>query len=200
MTIQRGAATVIKSLLDRLFRKKPGHKRVTISGRKRLDIARRLERYAEAAALAEAGLQDAAQEIIRREIQERPKILVVGSEDGFSSPLIDYAVGLAKRMKCEIVALNWADIATEALEQQSPYRRELLNEFSARAAKAVEPLTSRAAEESVPMRHVVKLGGLSTCVRELEREISRLNFVLTESEPTRELGLETSIPVFCINK
>jgi len=191
---------VIKSLLDRLFRKKIGDNRVTISGRKRLDIARRLERYAEAAALAEAGLQDAAQEIIRHEIQERPKILVVGSEDGFSSPLIDYAVGLAKRMKCEIVALNWADIATEALEQQSPYRRELLNEFSARAAKAVEPLTSRAAEEGVPMRHVVKLGGLSTCVRELEREISRLNFVLTESEPTRELGLETSIPVFCINK
>jgi len=159
-----------------------------------------LERYAEAAALAQAGLQDAAQEIIRHEIQERPKILVVGSEDGFSPSLIDYAVGLAKRMKCEIVALNWADISTESLEQQSPYRRELLNEFSARAAKAVEPLTSRAAEEGVPMRHVVKLGGLSTCVRELEREISRLNFVLTESEPTRELGLDTSIPVFCINK
>ena len=191
---------MIKSLIDRLFKKKPGLKRVSISGRKRLDVARRLERYAEAAALAQAGLQDVAQEIIRYEIQERPKILVVGSEDGFSRPLVDYAVGLAKRMKYEIVALNCAPLTTEAPEKHSPYGEELFQEFKARAAKAVELLASRAAEEGVPIRHVVKSGGLSSCIRELEKEVSRLNFVLTESVPTRELGLETSIPVFCINK
>jgi hypothetical protein len=200
MATETGVAAVIKSLIDRLFRKKSGTKRFNISGRKRLDLARRLEKYGEAAALAEAGLQDVAQEIIRREIRQRPKILVVGSEDGFSRALVDYAVGLAKRMKYEIVALNCAEISTEAPETHSPYREELFKEFNARAAKAVELLASRAAEEGVPIRHVVKAGGLSSCVRELEKEISRLNFVLTESEPTQELGLETSIPVFCINK
>ena len=76
MAIERGAAAVIRSLIDRLFRNKSGHERLKISGRKRLDVARRLERYAEAAALAQAGLQDVAQEIIRHEIQERPKILL----------------------------------------------------------------------------------------------------------------------------
>jgi len=191
MAIRRGAAAVIKSLIDRIFRKKSGHKQINISGRKRLDVARRLERYAEAAALAQAGLQDVAQEIIRHEIQERPKILVVGSKDGFSRPLIDYAVGLAKRMKYEIVALNCADIATEASEKHSPYREKLLKEFKAMAADA---------QEGVPIRHVVKSGGLSSCLRELQKEVSRLNFVLTESVPTQELELETSIPVFCINK
>jgi hypothetical protein len=191
---------VIKSLIDRLFRKKRVHKRVNISGRKRLDVARRLERYAEAAALAQAGLRDAAQEIIRQEIQERPKILVVGNEDGFSRPLVDYAVGLAKRMKYEIVALNCAPLTTEAPEKHSSYAEELLKEFKVRATKAIELLASRAAEEGIPLRHVVKSGGLSTCVRELEKEVSRLNLVLTESAPTQELGLETSIPVFCINK
>ncbi|UCG21159.1 MAG: universal stress protein [Deltaproteobacteria bacterium] len=200
MAIRRGAAAVIKSLIDRIFRKKSGHKQINISGRKRLDVARRLERYAEAAALAQAGLQDVAQEIIRHEIQERPKILVVGSKDGFSRPLIDYAVGLAKRMKYEIVALNCAGIATEASEKHSPYREKLLKEFKARAAEAVEPLASCAAQEGVPIRHVVKSGGLSSCLRELQKEVSRLNFVLTESVPTQELELETSIPVFCINK
>jgi hypothetical protein len=200
MATETGAAAVIKSLIDRLFRKKPGHKRVNISGRKRLNLARRLEKYGEAAALAESGLQDVAQEIILREIRERPKILVVGSKDGFSRPLVDYAVGLAKRMKYEIVALNCADIATEAPEQHSPYREELLKEFNARAAKAVESLASRAAEEGVPLRHVVKSGALSSCIRELEKQFSRLSFVLTESESTQKGGLETSIPVFCINK
>jgi len=200
MATETGAAAVIKSLIDRLFRKKPGHNRVNISGRKRLNLARRLEKYGEAAALAESGLQDVAQEIILREIRERPKILVVGSEDGFSRPLVDYAVGLAKRMKYEIVALNCADIATEAPEQHSPYREELLKEFNARAAKAVEVLASRAAEEGVPLRHVVKSGALSSCIRELEKQFSRLSFVLTESESTQKGGLETSIPVFCINK
>ena len=191
---------MIKSLIDRLFRKKSGTKRFNISGRKRLDLARRLEKYGEAAALAEAGLQDVAQEIIRREIRERPKILVVGSKYGFSRPLVDYAVGLAKRMKYEIVALNCADIATEAPEKHSPYREELLKEFNARAAKAVELLASRAAEEGVPLRHVVKSGALSSCIHELEKQVSRLSFVLTESESTQKGGLETSIPVFCINK
>ena len=191
---------MIKSLIDWLFSKKPGHKRVNISGRKRLNLARRLEKYGEAAALAEAGLQDVAQEIIRREIRERPKILVVGSKYGFSRPLVDYAVGLAKRMKYEIVALNCADIATEAPEKHSPYREELLKEFNARAAKAVELLASRAAEEGVPLRHVVKSGALSSCIHELEKQVSRLSFVLTESESTQKGGLETSIPVFCINK
>ena len=200
MAIETGAAAVIKSLIDRLFRKKSGPKRVNISGRKRLGVARRLEKYGEAAALAQAGLQDVAQEIIRREIRERPKILVVGNEAGFSRPLVDYAVGLAKRMKYEIVAVNCADIATEAPEKHSPYREELLKEFKARAAKAVELLASRAAEEGVPLRHVVKSGGLSSCIRELEKEVSRLSFVLTESKSTQKGGLETSIPVFCINK
>ena len=200
MATETGAAAVIKSLIDRLFRKRLGQKQVNISGRKRLHVARRLERYAEAAALAQAGLQDAAQEIIRQEIQERPKILVVGSEDGFSRPLVDYSVGLAKRMKYEIVALNCAPRTTEASEKHNPYGEELRKEFEARAARAVELLASRAAEEGVPLRHVVKSGGLSNCVRELEKEVSRLNLVLTESAPTRELGLETSIPVFCVSK
>ena len=200
MVTETGATAVIKSLIDRLFRKKPGHQRVNVSGRKRLDIARRLERYGEAAALAQAGLQDVAQEIIRHEIQERPKILVVGREDGFSRPLVEYAVGLAKRMKYEIVALNCANIATEVLEKRSPYLEELLKEFNSRAENAVELLASRAAEEGVPLRHVVKSGALSSCIRELEKQVSRLSFVLTESESTQKGGLETSIPVFCINK
>ena len=125
---------------------------------------------------------------------------MVGSKYGFSRPLVDYAVGLAKRMKYEIVALNCADIATEAPEKHSPYREELLKEFNARAAKAVELLASRAAEEGVPLRHVVKSGALSSCIHELEKQVSRLSFVLTESESTQKGGLETSIPVFCINK
>jgi hypothetical protein len=200
MDTETGAAAVIKTLIARVFSRKPGLERVTISGRKRKAVARRLEKYAEAAALAQAGLQDVAQEIIRHEIQERPKILVVGGEDGFSRPLVDYTVGLAKRMKYEIVALTCVDITTETSEEHSPYREELLGDLKARAAKAAKLLTSRAAEEGVTIRHVVKTGGLSNCVRELEREVSRLSFVLTESVPTRELGLETSIPVFCFNK
>ncbi len=155
--------------------------------------ARRLERYAEAAALAQGGAQDLAREIIRSEIRERPKILVVAEGSTFSPRLVEYAVGLAKRMGCEIVALNCAGFGEEGPRAHS---KQLFQEFKGRAAQGVAFLARRASEEGVPVSHVVRPDSVAQCVLDLEREMSRLQIVLTEPEATRELGAETSIPVF----
>ena len=168
--------------------------------KRRGSLAKRMELYAEAAALAEAGLQDAARDIIRREIQERPKILVVGGKDGFSSPLVESAIGLAKRVACEIVALNCVPTGTEARKRSSASGEELFKDFHSRASTAVQLFASRAAEEGVHFRHVVKQGTVGSCVRELENEVSRLSFVLTESDSAQQGRFEASIPVFSVNK
>jgi len=192
---------VIKRLKGRFSKGKGRDKTVQVTSRKRVSVAKRLERYAEAAALAQAGAQDLAQEIIRREIQERPKILVIGHEDGFSRPLVDYAVAFAKRMAYEIVALNCAVMGRGApADGLNSGQSELFQEFQRKAAKGVEFLARRAVEEGVPLQHVVKAGPPDRCLRELEEEVSRLMFVLTETEATLQVGMDRSIPVFCLEK
>lgn len=155
--------------------------------------ARRLERYAEAAALAEGGAQDLAREIIRREIREHPKILVVAEGSTFPIRLVEFAVGLAKRMGYEIVALNCAGFSQE---RSGAHMKALFQQFKERAVQGGELLASRAAEEGVPFSQIVRPDSVAQCVRDLEREMSRLQIVLTEPEATRELGAATSIPVF----
>jgi hypothetical protein len=175
------------------FFSKTGDDDILVRRSRRGDAARLLERYAEAAALAEGGAQDVAQEIIRREIQERPKILVVAEGSTFSSRLVEFAVGLAKRMGYEIVALNCAGFGPES---SGPHSKRLFQEFKRRAAQGVAFLASRASEEGVPVSHVVRPDSVAQGVWALEGEMSRLQIVLTEPEATRELGAETSIPVF----
>jgi hypothetical protein len=193
-----GEAAVIKRLIDRLGRRESWGKGIRLSSRKAASAAKRLERYAEAAALAQAGAQDLAQEIIRGEIHQRPKILVVGSEEGFSRPLVDYAVELAKRMGYEIIAVNCISINHEAGKPLTGDQEKLFMEFRRRAAKGVEAMASRTAELGVPLRHMVKVGLPDRCILELEAEVSRLTFVLTEPEASHQVRLETSVPIFSL--
>ena len=184
---------MIKRLIKRFpWRKKAGN-RVQII---KTSSAKRLETYTMAAAFAEAGLQDAARELL----QESPKILVVGQADQFSDPLIDYAIGLAKRMTYEIIALNCASIDFETSKKSEPYQKEMFKNFQASAANGARVFAARAAEEGIPFRHVVEPGNVGSCVQRMERNINRLQFVLKDPESPREVVQDTSIPVFFVSK
>ncbi|MFC1813679.1 hypothetical protein ACFL03_13425 [Thermodesulfobacteriota bacterium] len=184
---------MIKRLIKRFSWKKTADNRVQI---KKTGSAKRLETYTIAAAFAEAGLQDAARELL----QERPKILVVGEADQFSDPLIDYAIGLAKRMTYEIIALNCASIDFGTSKKSEPYQKEMFKNFQASAANGARVFAARAAEEGIPFQHVVKSGNVESCVRKLERKTSRLQFVLKDLASPMEVVRDTSIPVFFISK
>ena len=140
----------------------------------------RMDRYAEAVTFAEAGQLDTAREVIREVVQERPKILVLGPEGLFSRPVVDYAVGFAKRTGYEIVALSCVSV-------------------SGAVGGGGDALIRRAAEEEVPCRHVVKYGASDQCIREVHDEIRRVEFVITEPEASFENGMEPVIPVFCLS-
>jgi len=189
---------VIKRIKGLFSRGEEGDQNGLIRRSRTADVARRLERYAEAAGLAQGGAQDAAQELIRREIRERPKILVVGLGSSFSPRLVEYAVGFAKRMAYEIVAVNCAGLAQRTSQGLSAYQQDLFQEFKGRAARGVEFLAARATEHSVPFQHVVRPDSVEHCVRELEEEIGRVHFVLGEAEAIREIGVGNSIPVFSL--
>jgi hypothetical protein len=189
---------MIKRLKERLFKKQGPDSRIQV---KRMSPAKRLENYAEAAALAQGGLQDLARDIIRREIYETAKILVVGNEHGFSDALVDYALALAKRLAYGLVALNCMPPGCKNPGGIGSSPHQSRGAFSKKAfAEGVQRFSSRAAQEGIPFRYVVKSGTPQSCIGELEKEVSRLKFVVTETESMHREGADTSIPVFCISK
>ncbi len=189
---------MIKRIKGLFSRSPEDDQEIVVRRKKRADAIRRLERYAEAAGLAQGGAQDAAREIIRRDLQERPKILVVGCGPNFSSRLVEYAIGYAKRMAYEIVAVNCGDLLLRSSRELSPYKEALFQEFEGRAATGAELFAARAAQEGIPFRHLVRPDSVGHAVRELEEEIGRVHFVLGEAEAIREIGVGASIPVFSL--
>lgn len=191
---------MLKVLKKRILRRKKGNEDVQVEARKLATARETLERYSEAVAFAEAGLQDAAQEIVRKGIQESHKILVVGNEDSFSRPLIEYAVGFAKRMGYEIVAMtmNSMPFGQEAPKVLSPFQEKVCENLERSASGGAELLMCRAAEQGVPCQHVVRFGPMDRCIRDLHNEIRRVEFVLTEPEASPEERMEPAIPVFCL--
>jgi hypothetical protein len=190
--------TVIKRIKGLFSRDLEDHKDIVIKRKKRADTIRRLERYAEAAGLAQGGAQDAALEIVRRDLQESPKILVVGRGPSFSSRLVEYAIGYAKRMSYEIVAVNCAGLAGGSSGRLGLSQEELFQDFRDQAAMGVEVLATRAAEEGLPFRHVVRPDSVGHAVQELEEDLGRVHFILSAVDVTQELGVAPSIPIFSL--
>lgn len=191
---------MIKGLKKRLLGRRKGNEGVMAKGQRMSRVAESLERYAEAVAFAEAGMQGVAQEIIRQEVRERRRIVVVGLENNFSRPLVDYAVGLAKRLGYEIVALNCVPVGHTAPKIPSPHPEELCNESECSATEGVRLLMCHAVEEGVPFQHVVAYGPPDRCIRDFQKKVRRIEFVLTEPETSFEEHMEQTVPVFCIAK
>ena len=144
-------------------------------------FAQRMEQHYVAETFAEAGIQDVAEEIVRQDMEEPAKILVLGSGGLFPRPVIDYAVGFAKRTGYEVVALSCVPVGHEP-------------------ANGAENLARRAAEEGIACHQVTKYGTSDHCIREVHDEMRRVEFVVTEPEAGVEWGTEPVIPVFCLSK
>ncbi len=182
---------MVRNLRTWFAKRKFKRGQVQVKARRMANVAEGLETYATAAAVAQEGHLDYAQDLIRRGIQEWPKVLLVGGAGGFSPQLVDYAVGLARRMGCEIVALS-------CVPSQSATRPGEGASWEEEAIRWGELLMARAAEEMVPCRQVVRLGAPDQCVKGLLQEMRRVEFVLTEPRAESGLSMEVGVPIFCL--
>lgn len=155
----------------------------------------------EAIAMAEAGAQELARETIVHAKMERAKILVVGKEDIFTEPVLDYAVGLAERLGYDIVAMNVNTVMGHSGKFLSPFKKNLRDEFEKRADEAFSALQQKASSRNIHCEHVIKYGDFSKAVEELHHERKRIEFVVTEPEAHPEHGeTEVTIPVFSMQR
>ena len=157
------------------------------------------DRTEEAIAFAQAGEADLARKVLDEAQRERKKILVAGTEEGFSEKLVQYALGMAARMDYEIIALNVIPVGRQLFSFL--HEKEVAEELERRPKDRVRTFEQAAVDRKIPFRHMVKFGGFDRVIRDLHREVPRIAFVLTEPDRLCEETADsrtTGIPVFCM--
>jgi len=173
---------------------------VSVEKRKAKTLAEKFDSYAEAITFAEAGLHETARELMAAEEVEKAKVLVVGNGDSFGNPVVDYTVGLAERMGYEIIALNVNPPPAHFSKVLGSHGDRLLYEaFKSKCEQGVAAFRAASQDKGIALTHLVKLGDVDECVKEVHQQVRRVEFVITEPEsyPEPEHG-RVAIPVFCM--
>ncbi len=163
-------------------------------------IKERFDKTMEAITFAEAGAPQVAQQIIEQYEAEPRKVLVVGKEEIFSKPVVDYALGFAERMGYDIVALNILPVPTDS-PKLAPYCSLIDEEFRNKCEESVAHFYDACREKGISFQHVVKTGDPEQCIREIHQDIKRIEFVICDPEVCPSMAEEVEqgvIPVFCL--
>ena len=145
-----------------------------------------------AVAFAEAGAPEQALDLLGR--HGRRKILVLGQENTFTEPVMEYATRLAERLGYELIALS---VGTPAGKFLSTFGQHLKEEFQRQAAADAAVMEQKAARKNIPCTHVVKFGDVGKAVEEINREYRRIELVIADSLSKREeLHARVNLPVF----
>jgi hypothetical protein len=127
--------------------------------------------------------------------QVRRKILVVGQDHTFSAGVMDYAANLAERLGYDLIVMN-VNPAPEGTGKFFAGRGE---KFAQKARAAWAVIAPEMAARGINCEQVVKSGGLAKAVSDLNQQIKRLDFVITDAgTEDEEITREIPLPVFSI--
>ncbi len=143
------------------------------------------------------GNQVAATEAITRMMAQKnatTKILMVQDGDYFPQ-VTEYALKMAQRLDCEIVAL---DVCDTPLQFSGERRERESVRFQARAKKNNGQFALQAGGQGVRMTHVVEIGDSEEVIARLSAEDAGIRYVLTkpEQESVRADEERAQVPVF----
>jgi hypothetical protein len=128
------------------------------------------------------------------------KILVVGKDYAFSNGVVDYAANLSQRLGYDIIAMSVNPALSTSGKFFSPYNQHLRGKFTQRAQEAWVPVASELASQGIRSEHVVKFEGLAGAIKDLNHEVKRIDFVITDSGiKNEEITGEIPLPVFSIS-
>ncbi len=130
----------------------------------------------------------------------RRKILVVGKDYAFSTGVVDYAASLSQRLGYDIIAMNVNPALAQSGKFFSPYNQHLRGKFTQRAQTAWSLVEPDLARQGVHSEHVVKFEGLAGAIKDLNHEVKRIDFVITDAGiREEEITGEIPLPVFSIS-
>ena len=128
------------------------------------------------------------------------KILVVGKDYAFSNGVVDYAANLSQRLGYDIIAMSVNPALGQSGKFFSPYNQHLRGKFTQRAQEAWVTVASELARQGIHSEHVVKFEGLTGAIKDLNQEVKRIDFVITDAGiKDEEITGEIPLPVFSIS-
>lgn len=144
-----------------------------------------------------AGNPTAAARTLSRMMDQKKsptKILVV-EEGSYSRPMINYALKMAQRLDCEIVAL---DVTAEPLQHTGERQEQQMARFFDTAERNVSSFLEEAGEMGIKIDHVMKIGERERVISELSAKDAGIRYVLSEPDPAMVAAAEgqVQIPVF----
>ena len=144
---------------------------------------------------------DAAPDSASTNRQEvRRKILVVGKDYAFTHGVVDYAASLSQRLGYDVIAMNVNPALGQSGKFFSPYNQHLRGKFTQRSREAWDLVAPELARQGVYSEHVVKFEGLAGAIKDLNHEVKRIDFVITDAGiRDEEITGEIPLPVFSIS-
>ncbi len=135
-----------------------------------------------------------------RSSQVKRKILVVGKDYAFTPGVMDYAVSLAQRLGYDIIGMNLNPDLSQPAKFFSPYNQRLRSKFSKQARQAWELAQPVLLQQGIRGDHVVKFSDVAGAGKELNQQIKRIDFVITDvGIDSEEITGEIPLPVFSIS-
>ena len=150
------------------------------------------------AAVASFSMSQAAAD--GRSSQVKRKILVVGKGSTFTPAVLDYAVNLAQRLGYDLIGMSLNPTLEQLGKFFSPYNLRLRSKFSQQAQAAWELVRTDLERQGINSEHVVKFADVAEAVKDLNHEVKRIDFVITDvGIKSEEITGEIPLPVFSIS-
>ncbi len=135
-----------------------------------------------------------------RSSQVKRKILVVGKGSTFTPAVLDYAVNLAQRLGYDLIGMSLNPSLEQLGKFFSPYNLRLRSKFNQQAQAAWELVRPGLAQQGISSEHVVKFSEVAEAVKDLNHEVKRIDFVITDAGiKSEEITGEIPLPVFSIS-
>ncbi len=179
---------MLKSVGKRITRKKG------IVSKKKGSFLEGFEKGMEAITFAEAGEHTEARRIVKDYLEEQKKILVVEKGRFFSRSVMDYVIGLAERMGFEIIAVN---IIPPNMDTNS---EDLRKEFTKAYSQQLSYFSNKCKDLGIRFRHFIKVGDVKCCIKELERDIKRIEFLVYSNDNIVNSLKNGIIPLLCVSE
>lgn len=135
-----------------------------------------------------------------RSSQVKRKILVVGKEHAFTPGVMEYAVSLAQRLGYDLIGMNLKPALEQPGKFFSPYNQHLRAKFTRQAREAWEKTQTGLQQQGIRGEHVVKFNDVAEAVKDLNQQVKRIDFVITDvGIDSEEITGEIPLPVFSIS-
>ncbi len=135
-----------------------------------------------------------------RSSQVKRKILVVGKGSTFTPAVMEYAVNLAQRLGYDLIGMSLNPTLEQLGKFFSPYNLRVRSKFSQQAQAAWELVRPGLAQQGINSEHVVKFTEVAVAVKDLNHEVKRIDFVITDvGIKSEEITGEIPLPVFSIS-